>query len=1209
MSFLSATLAGLIFKTKSTPKNLEISNLQQSKVEVERRYVELYEQQAEVHEEELERFDNYIKQLDADYKAKKEQLENQRGVCLEIPVPNRPCYCPAYIDVETGKTIDDANGRECYLCNTDSGEWEYRGDLCTVSCSRCVVCNDGIEVCDTITEQPNRARDICVKARNKALARCAEVEPEERLCDYPKPPCEVTGPHPAAGFSYEVRETTGDMVIMQGGQASLPSNNGVVARVGFRANSDVQPGEYEILINRLQTQINSSGEQPYAIENGTIIVGSGEITPDFDNPPVIDGNTKSVGGTISLDASKCFDNDSNPLVVYRWWADQVALRDPQNGNYIDTQELTLTSDMVGKYIQGGVALQQAQSSETFPDTKFSKSAPYGLIEAVPEPYAGAVRISANNAYEVRNAIVADYSDFFAYRPDIDPIGISWIELVSGQSYGAENFLYLGPWAAGLRFYPVINYLDEAQEQQTASGPISPAISASDPPESEPSEDPFVGNATVTGELTEGSTLGCDYDYTSPDGYSAGPFFQWYKDNEVHFGFREQTYETRAKDVGSVFQCEVTIFDAQGLRQSWRSDPTGKIENVPEFPTGAVWILGEPRLGDTLSAFENIEDPDGIKGVIKYAWLANGARIKGAEGPTLKLLKNQNVLEKRISVVAYYTDNYDVDKEVACKFPTEPVYEEGNQLTLSVSNREGIGPNTVNYLNLNIAGPKPPKVTALQWTLSIPAELGRWVIPADGVGEAAQEGPLAEEVWDGTQIECPECWDCFESRYGNQSSVPAPLGSTYHHKCPYPGHPELTCEESQEKECKLLCEDYCYSWTWEGEEPPILSPGNQITSVVKVGNITKYVIETCVDNPDCPPNFRKGYTAIFRVDTPTWDYYECTCDNPIGPKGTVTGDTEWSESLPGAGPWNINPREREIDGWPLEPGDPGFPTFGGLPDLGCRGDFSFGGIEVCASRGSFSFIRRNTVCGGDVKPNGQRGFVIRDVFDNQSVVWHGYTMWPFTYRNKFLYQRDTPLVYGRKYNLPALAPEELPPRCVEAPTQIAYYDVDAQILFVTEEKYNEVIERLDRGDYFAPIGLTYWRLATKVFVSSDDPLYQPKVGGIPIPPLPERGLTDLPPAPVISAPRSATMFNTGSGRGITMTADVAGTTSPPDAWRFTVNKSSRDPSNQFRITSGGAIYPLSNATPVATYTLAVQAKWKTTWSKSWTVSVRIIPRPA
>jgi hypothetical protein len=104
--------------------------------------------------------------------------------------------------------------------------------------------------------------------------------------------------------------------------------------------------------------------------------------------------------------------------------------------------------------------------------------------------------------------------------------------------------------------------------------------------------------------------------------------------------------------------------------------TFNVTPVNDAPTGNVTLGGytvgiAPKVGDTLTASNNIADVDGIPSsgtnAIHYQWYANGSEIAGATGASFTLTTYQ--AEKLVTVKALYTDNGGTAEVVAAPTAT------------------------------------------------------------------------------------------------------------------------------------------------------------------------------------------------------------------------------------------------------------------------------------------------------------------------------------------------------------------------------------------------------------------------------------------------------------------------------------------------------------------------------------------------------------
>ena len=112
------------------------------------------------------------------------------------------------------------------------------------------------------------------------------------------------------------------------------------------------------------------------------------------------------------------------------------------------------------------------------------------------------------------------------------------------------------------------------------------------------------------------------------------------------------YVLTQADVSRVISLEASYVDGHGNFETVSGYQTLPIANVNDTPTGSVRISGDVVQGQTLSAFNDIGDVDGV-GPITYAWFAGGAEVGRGEAYTL----SGSDVGRRMSVVASYVDSH------------------------------------------------------------------------------------------------------------------------------------------------------------------------------------------------------------------------------------------------------------------------------------------------------------------------------------------------------------------------------------------------------------------------------------------------------------------------------------------------------------------------------------------------------------------------
>lgn len=166
--------------------------------------------------------------------------------------------------------------------------------------------------------------------------------------------------------------------------------------------------------------------------------------------------------------------------------------------------------------------------------------------------------------------------------------------------------------------------------------------------------PPTGTVQIAGLKTQGETLSAATISLS-DADGLGSFsYQWMQGSTVVLSTDSPFYKLDQSDVGKTISVRVNYIDGLGKSESVLSEATAQISNVNDLPSGSVSIAGTPKVGELLTATNNLADPDGL-GVIHYQWQAAGSNITGATSTTFTPSFDQ--LGKSLSVVASYTDGF------------------------------------------------------------------------------------------------------------------------------------------------------------------------------------------------------------------------------------------------------------------------------------------------------------------------------------------------------------------------------------------------------------------------------------------------------------------------------------------------------------------------------------------------------------------------
>lgn len=1267
-------------------KEDQLSDISEDRNDLSIAYLDNRRDRIDQHREQMKITNNYINQLIREKMAKLTALSKARGVCGDIKLPNRACYCPSYIDKDNGRVVDDSAGRECYLCNVDNGHWQYTPDLCSVTCDQCVVCDTGEESCSSVTKNPDQSGDPCELARREATIKCSE-DKTPIDCAYPRQSCKVEGPFSNASFSWEEKDWRDFQVlrILQTGEDSAVEANGVLAKLRLISESVPDGTQFLVKVNKEETKINGTDRIEYKTIDGIVTITT-EDSLTIEGKPKLEltdnSDIKRVGSTVEINLDDVTTQVSSPTYEYTWFADNKQLfldadgeivlsTYSEDGEYLEYEhivetspELELVEILVGMNLQGAIRLEDPSqvAGERPTDEDWVKSDPFGpIVHGDREEIDAEIFISADSSYSTYNAIVVDISSLDEYRPEIEPIAISWVDASTGENIGSGDYLYLRNWALQKQYYPIATFLNLDKEEQTITGPVSPVIGFTSIPNTDDLSDvPQTSSLEFSSsQPKQYDTLEIHGEFNTPNGKSAGPFYSWKSNNDFIFNQVSSSLDITQEMVNTHLSAEVTYFDDYGVPITLYVEETEKVINVQDEPTGWVWIMGEPQEGKTLTAINNIDDKDGI---IKqeYVWLLDGEAISesrfgflfgGTKKERLLIGPGLKSVNKKISVAAIWTDFYKdengrINDHSITSDETLPVKKGPvkGDLTLTVETKSFVVADQVFELDLSVSSTpdeeedEPFQISSILWEIEIEKRKGdgtelrftageyRSGDDFDGEGwpyfveeDPAIEGPLVEDKWEGKgELNCPACWDCFEK--ATHKGKKAAIGSAYQSKCPYPGYPEVSCAESKEDKCKQLCIDYCWRWETtesEGNFPTALDEKSKIVDSWVSKGVRTFTIETCVEPPpelDCPPQGGPYQYAVYRLVTPTWDYYECTCDVPVGPRQTIPSKIEYSRTGLSKGPWSLNPEEREFLGWGVDEmaqannlswNDPGF-DYGDLsfasayfyPDLGCTWQEYFNSLLPWKCDEGEPI--RQVLCGGNTKPNPIRAFVVTDSSEipiKQNLV-HGWSAFPFPYNSDQLWINQNTDDY--------LLPEQLPPTCVGAPELVGVLDLrSTPYSWYSSDKVYEELLAMTSPEGSPDISEQFYGGYSEFdWINSAIHVGDLRPGDVSHPPRPGRKKKETP-IPVVVAPRLF-LKDVSKGRRVGQMESVipklAGV--KPEGWRFTSNKGPLSPDEVFRINSDGVISLANQAPPLVGYEFGVQAKWKDVWSKSFTVSVDV-----
>ena len=198
-----------------------------------------------------------------------------------------------------------------------------------------------------------------------------------------------------------------------------------------------------------------------------------------------------------------------------------------------------------------------------------------------------------------------------------------------------------------------------------------------------------GEIEIHGEASVGKTLTAVL--SDGDGYNAGEVkYQWLREGKKIAGATTNHYQLTATDIGKKISVRASYEDGAEHSERPVSKETEAVKDgsvqpptKPNHePTGSVTISGEAKVGQTLTASNDLKDEDGL-GTITYRWFAGGKEV--GQGATYQLTANDK--GKTITVKAEYTDGKGTAESVESAKTVE-VADSGQTPPPPATNHEG-----------------------------------------------------------------------------------------------------------------------------------------------------------------------------------------------------------------------------------------------------------------------------------------------------------------------------------------------------------------------------------------------------------------------------------------------------------------------------------------------------------------------------------------
>ena len=247
--------------------------------------------------------------------------------------------------------------------------------------------------------------------------------------------------------------------------------------------------------------------------------------------------------------------------------------------------------------------------------------------------------------------------------DDDGLGtITYRWFAGGQEVGQGERYTVQPGDKNKTITVKAEYSDGRQNAESVSSDATVAVedaaTPTPPPQPQPPGNNQPGSVTIAGEAKVGQTLTATAH--DADGLPANINYGWFAGgNPIGTG---ATYTVKPADKGKTITVKAIYTDGAGHAEVVSSDPTAEVSDAAPTPqppqppatnhepVGSVTITGDAKVGETLTASNDLKDDDGM-GQITYRWFADGKEI--GQGASYTLTDADK--GKTITVKAEYTD--------------------------------------------------------------------------------------------------------------------------------------------------------------------------------------------------------------------------------------------------------------------------------------------------------------------------------------------------------------------------------------------------------------------------------------------------------------------------------------------------------------------------------------------------------------------------
>ena len=439
------------------------------------------------------------------------------------------------------------------------------------------------------------------------------------------------------------------------------------------------------------------------------------------HPGIPDPNLKAYQPVLYDDTVKAHRGGKVTINVVNNDTDAQRDIDPNTVQLLDKDGKGVTRLVVDK--QGVWTVGRGGNVTFTPDKDFDKGNPdpveYVLSDRNGNPSYNRAKITieypdaANNqegkvelvgATKVGQTLIANVEDADGVQPE----NIKYQWFANGDAItGANGRSYtIQPIDRGKTLTVHVEYKDGAGHDEAfssqPSAPVDAALTPTTPtptpPPSAPNNPPS-GNVTISGTAKVGEKLTASNDLQDADGMGSVKYRWFANGEEVGQG---DSYTLKAADKGKTITVKAEYTDGKNHAESVESAKTAAVADsgttpppgAPNNPpSGNVTISGTAKVGEKLTASNDLQDDDGL-GTIRYRWFANGEEVGQGDSYTLKAADKG----KTITVKAEYTDGRQHAEsvesaktaEVADSGTTPPPGAPNQPGTVTISGKTAVG---------------------------------------------------------------------------------------------------------------------------------------------------------------------------------------------------------------------------------------------------------------------------------------------------------------------------------------------------------------------------------------------------------------------------------------------------------------------------------------------------------------------------------------